>query len=701
MISLPELDDQNYAEIVEAAKRRIPVIFPEWTDFNEHDPGITIIELFAWLKEMQQYTLDRIPERTREAMLMLAGTEPRGAAPAAAKLIPSDPPEYLPAGSAAVSADGTEFQLTEPFRRQSAQICGIYMQNPGGFVDVTGLSGERGAVFYPFGAELECGGRYLLIKLTGPQEELSLDFLTADRCAVARNPYQDESGAPRDILWEYSTPAGFVPCAVKSDLTHGMSFPGRLTLTCGADMGAYSQGVPENGVWIRAGVVRSGCEDMPLLSGIYTNAVTLTQKTRGCACAELTASGGSAETDDLLAAQGEHVLMLRDEHGWYDVPEPEFTVDGSRVRFTFPQYPVAEDGAANVRIVSYAGVFAGKTSFSSDGLPGQEFPFDPDGTVLTGEFRIMVRDRDDSEFPRWREYSCIDDLALAGEYDRVFSYDQQSRRISFGDNEHGEAPPVGMDNILIISCALTRGAAGNLSAGNLRCIKAAGVSCECSQPERCAGGRDRESFPELLRRFRAELADCGRAVSGEDYRRLALRTPGLRIADVRAIPSFDPEDEYAPPEKLANTVTLVVLPYSRSRFPEPDGQFLDAVRRHMEQCRLLTVDLRVAAPVYVRVDISAELVCTSREVDKVLQTAKQKLGDMFSVYGPDGRSRFGGPVRESQVTAGLCSVEGVLAVKYLRLGADRPDCVRSSAGITIPPHAIPCLGRVELTPSGN
>ena len=73
MISLPKLDDQNYAEIVEAAKRRIPVIFPEWTDFNEHDPGITVIELFAWLKEMQQYTLDRIPDSTREAMLRLAG----------------------------------------------------------------------------------------------------------------------------------------------------------------------------------------------------------------------------------------------------------------------------------------------------------------------------------------------------------------------------------------------------------------------------------------------------------------------------------------------------------------------------------------------------------------------------------------------------------------------------------------------------
>ena len=93
MISLPKLDDQNYAEIVEAAKRRIPVIFPEWTDFNEHDPGITVIELFAWLKEMQQYTLDRIPDSTREAMLRLAGVQPLEAAPAAVELIPAAPPD--------------------------------------------------------------------------------------------------------------------------------------------------------------------------------------------------------------------------------------------------------------------------------------------------------------------------------------------------------------------------------------------------------------------------------------------------------------------------------------------------------------------------------------------------------------------------------------------------------------------------------
>ena len=60
MIRLPNLDDQTYDDIVEAARRRVMQYFPEWTNFNPSDPGLTIIELFAWLKEMQQYHLNRI-----------------------------------------------------------------------------------------------------------------------------------------------------------------------------------------------------------------------------------------------------------------------------------------------------------------------------------------------------------------------------------------------------------------------------------------------------------------------------------------------------------------------------------------------------------------------------------------------------------------------------------------------------------------
>lgn len=698
MINLPKLDDQNYNEIVEAAKRRIPVIFPEWTDFNEHDPGITIIELFAWLKEMQQYTLDRIPDAAREAMLLLAGTERRKPAPSEVSLVfDGEVPERLPAGSVALSADGTEFTLTEPFESQRFSVKSVFMRSADGYVDVTGISSEPGTVFYPFGADLECTGRYLYICVDAPLGELTFDIMTEDRCEVPRNAYSGD-GAPRDIVWEYSTRSGFKSCTVVGDETHALSFPGRITLGTGSDFGECAEEAPHTGIWLRARVEYSGCEDMPLLSGIYTNTVKLTQKRRECAFADLLIKDGQIELDDVLALNGERMLMLRDCHGWFDIPEPEFQLKDGTLRYDLSQYSgmTADDGKPNARVVFCTGDFGNRIALSSNGLSSQEFAFDPDGTVLTEELRIMVMDRSDSEFPRWNEYSYIDDLELAGPYDRVFTYDEDRRVIAFGDNENGEVPPVGSDNILIVSCSLTRGASGNVSAGNLRAVRTARNEYPVRQYSAGAGGRDREGLEAALRRFRYELSDCQRAVSAGDYRRLALKTPGLRVADVRAIPFFDPDDQYAPPEKLRGIMTLAVLPYSRSSYPVPDERFLSAVRKHMEKCRLLTVELKTCAPLYVRVNISAEIVCGTSEVAQVRGSAEKLLHGMFSVYS-GGRSRFGEPVRETDLIAALCGIEGVLTVKYLRISADRPECRRTSSGIQIPPHAIACCGTVELT----
>lgn len=699
MIELPRLDDQKYTEIVEAAKRRIPVIFPEWTDFNEHDPGITIIELFAWLKEMQQYTLDRIPDSTREAMLLLAGAEPRRPAPAKTRLgFSGDVPGRLPAGSSAVSADGTEFTLTEPFVSQEFSVRSVFMRSAEGFVDVTGISAEPGTAFYPFGAELDCAGRSLFIQTDAPVQELTLDIIADDRCEVARNPYDSEDGAPRRIVWEYSTAGGFRECTVLRDETHGLSFSGRLTLHTGDDMAACQAEVPAAGIWLRARVEYGGCEDMPLLSGIFTNTVELTQKHRESAFRDVFLEDGRAEVEDVLAVSGQRMVMLRDEHGWLDIPDPEEEITGSRVRFDLSQYSgmTSGDGSPDVRVIFCTNDFGNRIAFSSDGLSCQEFPFDPEGTLISEDLHVMVRDRSDSSFPRWNEYSYIDDLARAGAYDRVFTYDEKRRVIAFGDNENGEVPPIGNDNILIISCSLTSGAHGNISAGNLSEIRTESGSFAVTQPMAAGGGCDRESYEASLRRFRYELSDCRRAVSAEDCRRLALRTPGLRIADVRAIPFFDPDDQYAPKEKLRDVMTLAVLPYSRSRFPVPDEGFLAAVRNHMEKSRLLTVELKTCAPLYVMINISAEIICGSSEVGQVRKNAEQLLRGMFSIYSGDGRSRFGEPVREADLIAGLCSVEGVLAVKYLNMTTDRPECRRTSAGIEIPPHAIACCGAVEL-----
>src|SRR5258706_14898886 len=68
---LPNLDDRRYEDLVEEALALIPVHAPEWTNHNASDPGITLVELFAYLTEMLIYRLNRITVENRVAFLNL------------------------------------------------------------------------------------------------------------------------------------------------------------------------------------------------------------------------------------------------------------------------------------------------------------------------------------------------------------------------------------------------------------------------------------------------------------------------------------------------------------------------------------------------------------------------------------------------------------------------------------------------------
>jgi hypothetical protein len=70
---LENLDNKTFEQLVEEAKKRIPIYAPEWTDFNLHDPGITLIELFAWLTEMQVYRLNKVTDESYRTFLKLVG----------------------------------------------------------------------------------------------------------------------------------------------------------------------------------------------------------------------------------------------------------------------------------------------------------------------------------------------------------------------------------------------------------------------------------------------------------------------------------------------------------------------------------------------------------------------------------------------------------------------------------------------------
>ena len=81
-----QLDDRTFEALVAEAKRRIPVYTPEWTDLNETDPGITLVQLFAWLEEMILWRLNRVPEKNFIEFLKLIGIELAPPTPARTKL---------------------------------------------------------------------------------------------------------------------------------------------------------------------------------------------------------------------------------------------------------------------------------------------------------------------------------------------------------------------------------------------------------------------------------------------------------------------------------------------------------------------------------------------------------------------------------------------------------------------------------------
>jgi len=74
-MTLPNLnlDDKTFKELVEEAKKHIPLYAPEWTDYSTHDPGMTLIELFAWITEMQLYYLNQITEENKKKFLKILG----------------------------------------------------------------------------------------------------------------------------------------------------------------------------------------------------------------------------------------------------------------------------------------------------------------------------------------------------------------------------------------------------------------------------------------------------------------------------------------------------------------------------------------------------------------------------------------------------------------------------------------------------
>jgi hypothetical protein len=85
-LPLPNLDDRDFDQLVEEARRIIQQKSPEWTDLSPNNPGMVILELFAHLTETMLYRLNRLPDKAYIAFLRLIGVHIHPPAAAGTKL---------------------------------------------------------------------------------------------------------------------------------------------------------------------------------------------------------------------------------------------------------------------------------------------------------------------------------------------------------------------------------------------------------------------------------------------------------------------------------------------------------------------------------------------------------------------------------------------------------------------------------------
>ena len=278
---LPELklDSDSFENLIEEYRSQIAGIYPDWTDYNYHDPGITFLELFSWMQENQQYFMEQLgPEHYRQ-FFRLAGIRPLNREPALvlAEAVDREQPRKLtiPAGTVFVSG-GLHFETVREETLPAARITRLERKGSDGRTEYsteTVTFGEHGGMaFAPFGTVPGTGSTLYIFVEGGlaAGEDLRLSVQLSDQ---KRNPlYGDSVTGLAALDWQYRTAAGWQPLTVVMDETRELLYSGRLCFR-------MEQGAPATGdeALLRVTCREGGYEEAPVIRGIGLREVELRQ----------------------------------------------------------------------------------------------------------------------------------------------------------------------------------------------------------------------------------------------------------------------------------------------------------------------------------------------------------------------------------------------------------------------------------------
>ncbi|WP_042163902.1 putative baseplate assembly protein [Paenibacillus gorillae] len=739
------LDDRTYADIVDQSRRMIPKRVPEWTDENAHDPGITFLELFAWLTEMQRYYISRVPDKSRVKFLDLLGVKPRDASAAVAEICFDgiSRKTVIPRGTKLIAED----QIFETVRALSLvplKLDRIISRTEREANDVTASNEQRNVAFYPFGKEAVEGSRMYVsfdrdlepselvtfsVKLSGSksagmEDEESSASLMEQLDLTAITPSARLSWKAY-VLDEQTGTASWLPLEVVEDGTIHLTVSGQITFRNKARMLPITVH-PANDrfrYWICCTIEEGGYELPPRISGLRLHTVNAVQKDTLCESIpyQIPISEAEIRVSSYLALYGHiHLQIQRANGDWIYVNSVQAAPNDT---ITYSVLKDLEAGEAVIQLIAAEGtqqlesetsirVIASTPGFEahryigrSNGLPGQQFELYELPCVRKDAIALQVAGVDEDGMTVWQDWTRVDAFDRSKPEDRHYLYDPVKRLITFGNNEQGAIPSLSLeDNIALIGCELGGGERGNVKPGLLsewvhEEHRPAGVFV--SNPDYAAGGREAELLPETLQRAQSELKKTFRAVTDEDYETIVKATPGVDVARVHAIPLFKPGLADYPREKAPGQVSVVVVPNSFSRTPQPSSGFLQTVKRHLDSRRLVTAEVHVIPPVYIKVTVHAVVVVEPQFIDEggAITAALQELLRPLDGTGEEaGRGwAFGRPVYKGDIYNALSGRNGVVFIQDLWLDADGAHVKKSKGGdIILPPHGLIYSGEHEI-----
>ena len=663
----PVLDDRSFEQLRAELRGRIPVYTPEWTNHNDSDPGITLLDLFAFLGESLLYRFNQLPDATRIAFLRLldVGLIPPRPAQVLVAATTERPDGVqvlahtaLQAGAVGFETDGELFawpleaigagKVAAPpppdddpteLRRRGDAVLRLGLTDAGlvRFYSTSVLPPDPNAAgAEPLDVAATVDGALWVALLGGDttdparmaghtlflgvalDEQVDRPFTLGALDAAAAGAYRSTGldQAPPAALWRLwrppapGSPSGsdeLVPLEVVADTTAGLTTTGVVALTLPEPLPAPPTGPPAGDL------------------------------------------GSPPPLDD--PEQAARVVA------WLQATRPAGEHDAiHRVRWV----------GANVAEATQASTAAPELLGVGTGEAGQRYRLVHPG-VLPGTVQLEVE-----EAGIWRRWTEVDDFTGSGPDDRHFAVEPASGEVRSGPGDRqGRVPQIG-ERVRVVAYRYGGGAAGNVPAGAVNGIAVGGISV--TNPLPASGGRDAESLDAALERIPAEVHRRDRAVTADDFRDLALRLAGVARAETLAL--LHPDTPTVP---AAGVVSVVVWPTEDVRNPGaplPDRALLRRVARYLDVRRLVTSELYVIPPEYLPVSVAVGVaVRAGYQVDAVRRWVELIVRQFLAPvppFGPDGHGwPLGRAVRRAELEAVAVQVDGVEFIEDLRLAV--PD----------------------------